>query len=80
MTKTEVQDWLAATLREMFELAPERLLPEATLADLDLDSIDAVDVVVQFQKLTGKRVPPDAFRAVRTLGDVVNALHQVARE
>jgi acyl carrier protein len=80
MTKTEVQDWLAATLREMFELAPERLHPEATFADLDLDSIDAVDVVVQFQKLTGKRVPPDAFRSVRTLGDVVDALHQVVRE
>jgi acyl carrier protein len=80
MTKTEVEDWLAATLRDLFEIAPERLHPEATLAELDLDSIDAVDVVVQFQKLTNTRVPPDAFRSVRTLADVVNALHRLVRE
>ena len=50
----------------------------ATLSELDIDSIDAVDVVVRFRDLTGRRVEPEVFRNVRTIGDVVEALHQIS--
>lgn len=75
MNKQETYDWLANTLHEMFEIDRERIVPEANLADLDIDSIDAVDVVVKFKDLTGKRVQPEAFKSVRTVQDVVDALH-----
>lgn len=75
MNKQEIHDWLANTLHEMFEIERERIVPEANLADLDIDSIDAVDVVVKFKDLTGKRVQPEVFKSVRTVQDVVNALH-----
>ena len=79
MTKDEVYSWLRDVLRDMFELDPERVRPDAKLAELDLDSIDAVDVVVQFQKLTGKRVKPEAFKSVRTVQDVVDALYDLVK-
>lgn len=75
MSKAEIYAWLVQTLEEMFELDPARITPEAHLADLDIDSIDAVDVVVKFKALTGKRVQPEVFKSVRTVQDVVNALH-----
>ena len=75
MSKAEIQAWLAQTLQDLFELDPARIVPEANLADLDIDSIDAVDVVVKFKELTGKRVQPEVFKSVRTVQDVVNALH-----
>ena len=42
--------------------------------DLDIDSIDAVDLVVKLNQLTGKRLQPDVFKSVRTVQDVVAAL------
>lgn len=77
MTKEEIYQWLSTTLQEMFELDAARITPEANLADLDIDSIDAVDVVVKFKALTGKRVQPEVFKSVRTVQDVVNALHSL---
>lgn len=79
MSKEEIYAWLSNTLEEMFELDPTRITPEANLADLDIDSIDAVDVVVKFKELTGKRVQPEVFKSVRTVQDVVNALHTLVQ-
>ncbi|HEX5755703.1 MAG TPA: phosphopantetheine-binding protein [Arenimonas sp.] len=40
-----------------------------------MDSIDAVDLIVQLKPLLGGNLKPDAFRSVRTVQDVVDALH-----
>jgi acyl carrier protein len=79
MTQDEVYAWLLKVLQETFDLDPGTVRPDATLADLDLDSIDAVDVVVRFKELTGKRVQPEAFKSVRTVQDVVEVLHALVR-
>ena len=42
--------------------------------DLDIDSIDAVDLAVKLKQLTGKRLEPEVFKTVRTVQDVVDAL------
>ena len=56
MTKDEILSSLKNILEENFEIAPEEVTPEASLyQDLDLDSIDAVDLVVALQSLTGKK-------------------------
>lgn len=80
MNKQEIYDWLAGALHKMFEIDPDRIHPEANLSDLDIDSIDAVDIVVKFKELTGKRVQPEAFKAVRTVQDVVDALHNLMQD
>ncbi len=60
---------------ELFELDAADITPEANLyQELDLDSIDAVDLVVHLQKLTGKKIQPDEFKNVRTVSDVVDAV------
>ena len=45
--------------------------------ELDFDSIDAVDLVVRLQQETQKKVNPDDFRQIRTLGDVVAAVSKL---
>jgi len=76
MTKEEIFARLAVVLQESFDIPPERITPAARLyEDLDIDSIDAVDMLVQLRSLTSRRLQPEAFRTVRTLGDVVDALH-----
>ena len=62
-------------LHKLFELDRARITPEANLyTDLDIDSIDAVDLAVKFKDLTGKRLSPEAFKSVRTVQDVADAL------
>jgi len=42
---------------------------------LTVDSIDAVDLVVKLQEYTGRKIAPAEFKSVRTVGDVVDRLH-----
>jgi acyl carrier protein len=76
MTKDEIFARLKAVLVESFNIPAEKITLEARLyEDLDIDSIDAVDMMVQLRSLTERRLQPEAFRTVRTLGDVVDALY-----
>ncbi len=75
MTKDEIQTWIVDMLHEMFEIEKNKITPQANLyTDLDIDSIDAVDIVVKLNQLTGKRIQPDVFRTVRTVQDVVDVI------
>lgn len=66
---------LRQVLVEEFELDPDTITADARLYEqLDLDSIDAVDLIVRLKEMTGKKVPPEQFREVRTVGDVVDIL------
>ena len=61
-----------------FGIEPERISMEARLADdLDIDSIDAVDLIVQLKPLLGGNLRPEAFKTVRTIADVVEALQKM---
>lgn len=81
MTRDEIHTALAGYLTEMFEVAPESITAEARLyEDLDLDSIDAVDLVVKLQELTGRKIKPEQFKTVRTVGDVVDRVHELFNE
>jgi acyl carrier protein len=81
MTKNELFDRISSILQDTFEIDPSRIIPEAHLGtDLDIDSIDAVDLIVQLKPLLGGRLQPDAFKSVRTVQDVVDVLHGLTRE
>lgn len=63
---------LKDVLHETFEIDPARVAPDTHLfTDLELDSIDAVDLAIQVQDMTGMRIKPEDFKNVRTVGDVV---------
>jgi len=63
---------LKDVLRETFEIDPARVKPDTNLfTDLELDSIDAVDLAIQVQDMTVMRIKPEDFKNVRTVGDVV---------
>jgi acyl carrier protein len=75
MTKEDIYPMLVDMLHEMFELDKSKITLDANLySDLDIDSIDAVDLAVKLRELTGKRLQPEVFKSVRTVQDVVDAL------
>ena len=72
MDKAEIYNNMVQILEETFEIAPEDINMESNLyEDLELDSIDAIDLVVKIQDVTGKKVKPDDFKSARTIADVV---------
>ena len=80
-TKEEILAAIADVLEQEFELERARLVPEARLfEDLDLDSIDAVDLVVRLQQQTGLKVKAEDFKSIRTLGDVADVIAKLANE
>ena len=77
MTRDDIFAQIKAALVELFEVDEEAITPEARLyQDLELDSIDAIDLVVHLQKLTGKKIKPEEFKSVRSGNDVVEAVER----
>ena len=76
VSRDEVMQTIAGYLHELFEVPRDKITAKARLVeDLDLDSIDAVDLVVKLQDYTGKKIQAAEFKSVRTVGDVVERVH-----
>ena len=81
MNRAEILDEISGTLVEMFQLDPKIVTLEARLVeDLDLDSIDAVDMAAKVQELTGQRLAEDDLRGLRTVEDLVVVVERMLRE
>ena len=64
-----------------FECEAEKITPDVSLfEELDLDSIDAVDLIVRLQNITGLKVKTEDFKQIRTLDDVVRVIERLIRE
>ena len=81
LTQEKILEKLREWMDELFEIAPETVQLESHLGlDLDVDSIDAIDLVVKIKELTGKQVNPEDFKSVRTVQDVVTVIQNMSAE
>ena len=79
LTQDQVLEKLREWMEDLFEITPEDVQLDANLAnDLDVDSIDAIDLVVKIKELTGKQVNPEDFKNVRTVQDVVTVIQNMS--
>ena len=84
MTPNEqkIFDTIKSILINDFEIAEDTIRPEGRLyEDYDIDSIDAVDMIVQLKPYLGnRRLAPEAFKQVQTLGDVVTVVSELLNQ
>lgn len=82
MTEMEIIERINTSLAEEFELNREVLKPEALiLDDLELDSLDIVDMVVVLENAFEFKIrEEEALREIRTLGDIHNFVLTKRRE
>ncbi|KII36173.1 MULTISPECIES: acyl carrier protein [Pseudomonas] len=79
-TRDDIFNTLRAALVELFELDPARVSLESNLyQDLEIDSIDAVDLIDHIKRQTGYKIAADEFKSVRTVGDVVEAVYRLVQ-
>lgn len=84
MNKTYTYDEIMNKLKEIlvddFEIDESAVVPEANLfEDLELDSIDAVDLAVKLQCFTDKKIPPENFKKIRTVEDVAKTIEDLLK-
>jgi len=76
--RDEILKRLILILEEMFEVDAATITPGARLYDdLDIDSIDAVDLVARLRTIAGKKIDPEMFKSVRTVEDVAEAVFRL---
>lgn len=81
LTQEQILKQLRSWMEELFEIEPNDIQLDSNLySDLDVDSIDAIDLVVKIKELTGKQVQPEDFKNVRTIQDVVTVIHNMSAE
>ncbi|AUX86845.1 acyl carrier protein [Acinetobacter tandoii] len=79
LTQEQVLEKLREWMDELFEIEQDDVQLNSNLAsDLDVDSIDAIDLVVKIKELTGKQVNPEDFKNVRTVQDVVTVIQNMS--
>ena len=78
MQREEILEKIKFYMTTLFDTPDEQITLDAKLQDdLDLDSIDAVDLIVKLQDLTGRKIKPDEFKTVRTVNDVVERVYDL---
>ena len=81
MTEQEIQKILTEALENLFEFDPEKIKLDTNLyEDLEIDSIDAIDLIDNIKRQTGYKLQAEDFRNVRTVNDVVQAVVKVSQK
>lgn len=75
MKKEEIFEILKSALVQLFEIDEAKITPQTRIyEDLQIDSIDAIDLIDHIKRKTGYRLMPEDFKNVKTLEDIVNAV------
>jgi acyl carrier protein len=79
-TTDEILRTIQAVMKELFDLDADQVHPGARLIeDLDLDSIDAIDLAAKMEEATGREFDEASLRSLRTIQDVIATI-QIALE
>ena len=75
MTEQEIRQVLLYALENLFEVDVSQISGSTNLyEDLEIDSIDAIDLIDHIKRQTGHKLQAEDFRSVRTINDVVQAV------
>ena len=80
-SKDDIFIKIVLLFEELFDMDKELITLDSNLyEDLDIDSIDAVDLVIELRKMTGKKIQPEDFKTVRTVQDIIDQVHSLLNE
>lgn len=81
MTADEIKALLTEALETLFEIEPNEVTLETNLyEELEIDSIDAIDLIDYIKRKTGHKLQAEDFRNVRTVNDVILAIMKIQDE
>jgi acyl carrier protein len=72
----EIDERIVSALSRATRIDPGRLLPGASLRELDVTSLDVVNVLFEVEEEFGVEIPAEAEEGMQTVGDVVARLRE----
>ncbi|MDJ1136556.1 acyl carrier protein [Streptomyces iconiensis] len=72
MTRESIVSSLADILNEVADVEPSDVAYEKTLAELDVDSLAMIEIIVSIEKVFSISLPDDELKSLRTVGDIVD--------
>jgi acyl carrier protein len=79
MDRAEIEQKLAAIVRNEKTLPDDKLTPEMPLADAGIDSLDALTILFAIEEEFKISIPDERVRAMRTFGDMIDAVAEGQR-
>jgi acyl carrier protein len=80
LTKEEIIQKIRNILSEEFEIDEKAITPEAKLyEDLELDSIDAVDLLVKMKEFIPGKIEPELFKKAQTVSELAEVLYPMVQ-
>ncbi|HET6440602.1 MAG TPA: acyl carrier protein [Anaeromyxobacter sp.] len=76
MDREHIYQKVTELMVQLFDLDRALLKPEASIQELGLTSIDAIDLAVELQTMTGRKVNEAGLREIRTIEDIVRLVQQ----
>ena len=77
---SETANRVAAIIVDKLGLSAEQVTPEASFtADLGADSLDTVELIMEFEKEFGISIPDDQAEKIATVGDAVSYIEEHAK-
>ena len=81
ITKEELIAGIAEIIEEVTGIEPSEVTIEKSFVDdLDIDSLSMVEIAVQTEDKYGVKIPDEDLASLRTVGDVVAYLQQLAAD
>jgi acyl carrier protein len=81
ITQEELIAGIAEIIEEVTGIEPSEVTIEKSFVDdLDIDSLSMVEIAVQTEDKYGVKIPDEDLASLRTVGDVVAYLQQLAEE
>ena len=74
-SQTHIFDWVTQVLQKEFDFDRDKLqLDTHLIDDLDMDSIDAIDLAVRLEERTAISFSDEDLKSIRTIRDVVDLI------
>jgi acyl carrier protein len=61
-------------------LAPETITPATTFDELNIDSLDKINLSFEVEELFSVEIPDASLNSLRTVGDVIAGVHRLQAE
>jgi acyl carrier protein len=74
---SEIQEKVVKIIVDKLGVKESEVTPEATFTgDLGADSLDTVELIMEFEKAFGLQIPDEAAEKIQTVGDVIALLEE----
>ncbi len=74
MTREQIYEKVTEKMSDLFGIDPATIKPESRFEELELTSLDAIDLVIELQQMTGRKVKEAGLRSIRTVDDLVTVV------